>query len=100
MFCPFLIFPLIFFVPDEHHEREAAARRTQKSLSSKSMRNVRRKSDTGEVVELQKVEIVNGNPKTITEEEATVGGDGEDLVDYIPGKRAFDRNTYSLHSSP
>lgn len=97
MFCPFLIFPLIYFVPDEHHEREAAARRTQKSLNSKSMRNVRRRSDTGEGVELQKVETVNGNPKTTADEEATVGGDGDDLVNYIPGKRAFDRNVNSLH---
>lgn len=100
MFCPFLIFPLIYFVPDEHHEREAAARRTQKSLNSKSMRNVRRRSDTGEGVELQKVETVNGNPKTTADEEATVGADGDDLVDYIPGKRAFDRNINSLHWSP
>ena len=97
MFCPFLIFPLIYFVPDEHHEREAAARRTQKSLNSKSMRNVRRRSDTGEGVELQKVETVNGNPKITTDDEATVGGDGEDLVDFFPGKRTFDRNTYSLY---
>lgn len=95
MFCPFLIFPLIYFVPDEHHEREAAARRTRKSFHSKSSINDRRRSDTGEEVELQKVETVNGNPKTNTDEEATAGGDGEDLVDYIPGKRAFDRNSYS-----
>ena len=37
-------------------------------------------------MELQKVETVNGNPKIAEDEEATVGGDGEDLVDYIPGK--------------
>lgn len=97
MFCPFLIFPLIYFVPDEHHEREAAARRTQKSLNSKSMRNVRRRSDTGEGVEMQKVETVNGNPKITTDEEVAVDGDGDDLVDYIPGKRASDHNTYSLY---
>ena len=97
MFCPFLIFPLIYFVPDEHHEREAAARRTQKSLNSKSVRNVRRRSDTGEGVEMQKVETVNGNPKITTDGEVAVDGDGDDLVDYIPGKRAFDQNTYSLY---
>ena len=96
MFCPFLIFPLIYFVPDEHHEREAAARRTQKSLNSKSMRNVRRRSDTEKGVELQKVDKVNGNPKITTDEEVAEVGDGDDLVDYIPGKRAFDQITYSL----
>lgn len=85
-FCPFLIFPLISFVPDEHHEREAAARLSQKRLYTKSMKNVRRSSTAGEGVELQKIETVNGNPKTTgTDEEATVG-DGEDFVDYIPGR--------------
>ncbi|KAL9966190.1 hypothetical protein ACROYT_G024228 [Oculina patagonica] len=74
-FCPFLIFPLIRFVPDEHHEREAAARRTKKSLNSKSMRNVRRASNTEDGVELQKVQTVNGSPKIAEDEEATVGGE-------------------------
>ncbi|KAJ7389833.1 Transient receptor putative cation channel sub M member 2 [Desmophyllum pertusum] len=83
-FCPFLIFPLIYFVPDEHHEREAAARRTQKSLTSKSVKNVRRASKTGDGVELQNIQSVNGNPKPTTDEEATVGSDGEDGVDFIP----------------
>ena len=92
-FCPFLIFPLIYFVPDEHHEREAAARRTQKSLTSKSMKNVRRASKTGDGVELQNIQSVNGNPKPSTDEEATVGSDGEDVVDFIPGNRALVRNT-------
>lgn len=97
MFCPFLISLLIYFVPDEHHEREAAARRAQRSLNSKSMRNVRRRSDTGEGVELQKVDTVNGNPKITIDEEVPVDGDGDDLVDYIPGKRAFDQSTCSLY---
>ena len=95
MFCPFLILPLIHFVPDEHTEREAAARRKQKSLNSKSMRYVRRRSDKGEGVEMQKVETVNGNPKITTDEEVAEGGDGDDLVDYIPGKRAFRQISYS-----
>ena len=47
---------------------------------------MRRSSTAGEGVELQKIETVNGNPKTTgTDEEATVG-DGEDFVDYIPGR--------------
>lgn len=46
---------------------------------------------------MQKVETVNGNPKITTGEEVAVDGDGDDLVDYIPGKRASDDNTYSLY---
>ena len=102
IFCPFLIFPLIYFVPDEHHEREAAARRSQKSLFQKSLKNVRRASNTGDGVELQKIETVNGNPKLSEDEEATVGGDGEDLVDYVPGKGfilpRFSIANYGQHS--
>lgn len=99
-FIPFLIFPLIYFVPDEHHEREAAARRSQKSLTSKSIRNVGRGSQEGigagreradggiggGGVELQKIETANGN--AVTDEESHVGSDTEDVVDYIPGERA------------
>lgn len=99
-FIPFLIFPLIYFVPDEHHEREAAARRSQKSLTSKSIRNVGRGSQEGigagreraeggvggGGVELQKIETANGN--AVTDEESHVGSDIEDVVDYIPGERA------------
>lgn len=82
-FCPFLIFPLIYFVPDEQHEREAAARLSQKGLYSKSMKNIRRPSITGETVELQKVETVrNGNPKTNLDEESKVGEE-EDIVEDI-----------------
>ena len=44
---------------------------------------------------MQKVETVNGNPKITTDEEVAEGGDGDDLVDYIPGKRAFDQITKS-----
>ena len=93
-FCPFLIFPLIYFVPDEQHEREAAARLSQKGLYTKSMKNVRRSSITEETVELQKVETVrNGKPKINIDEESKVG-EGEDtgediveeIVEYIPGK--------------
>ena len=94
-FIPFLIFPLIYFVPDEHHEREAAARRSQKSLTSKSIRNVGRGSQEGigagreradggiggGGVELQKIDTAN-------DEESHVGSDTEDVVDYIPGERA------------
>ncbi|KAL9974194.1 hypothetical protein ACROYT_G011206 [Oculina patagonica] len=72
-FCPFLISPLINFVPDEN-----------KSLNSKSMRNVERASNTEDGIELQRVETINGNPKITEDEEATVGGNGEDWVDYIP----------------
>ena len=43
---------------------------------------------------MQKVETVNGKPKITTDEEAE-GGDGDDLVDYIPGKRAFGQISYS-----
>ena len=94
-FIPFLIFPLIYFVPDEHHEREAAARRSQKSLTSKSIRNVGRESQEGigagweradGGVELQKIDTANGN--AVTDEESHVGSDTEDVVDYIPGERA------------
>lgn len=90
-FIPFLIFPLIYFVPDEHHEREAAARRSQKSLTSKSIRNVGRESQEGigagweradGGVELQKIDTANGN--AVTDEESHVGSDTEDVVDYIP----------------
>ena len=86
-FFPFVIFPLIYFVPDEHHEREAAARLSQKSLTSKSksMKSLRRGSGGKEGVELQRIEPVNGNVNNATDEEANVGSDGEDLVDYIPG---------------
>ena len=90
-FLPFLIFPLVYFVPDEQHERKAAAQRSQKSLTSKSMKSVRQngkgekdggRGDGG--VELQRIETVNGNAAA-TDEEATMGVDGEDIVDYIPG---------------
>lgn len=102
-FIPFLIFPLIYFVPDEHHEREAAARRSQKSLTGKSIKNVRRGSHEavgagreraeGGGVELQKIETANGN--AVTDEESHVGSDTEDVVDYIPGERA--RSEESQH---
>ena len=88
---PFLIFPFIYFVPDEHHEREAAARLSEKSLTGKSMKSVRRGSTGGggEGVELQKIEPANGKAKTAAaiDEEATMGTDTEDFVDYIPGKQ-------------
>ena len=82
-FLPFLIFPLIYFVPDEHHEREAAARMSQKSLTGKSMR--RGVEGGEEEIQLKRVETVNGNTNTATDEEANVGNEGEDFVDYIPG---------------
>ena len=54
------------------------------------MKNLRRPSNAGEAgVELQKIETINGNAKITEDEEATVGSDGEDLVDYIPGKNNF-----------
>lgn len=104
-FCPFLIFPLIYFVPDEQHEREAAARLSQKGLYSKSMKNIRRPSITGETVELQKVETVrNGNPKTNLDEESKVGEEEdvvedivEEIVEHIPGKEPL--NSYSPNQS-
>lgn len=80
-FLPFLIFPFIYFVPDEHHEREAAARLSEKSLTGKS---VKRKSVKGDGIQLKSVETVNGNAQTALDEEANAGTDGEGLVDYIP----------------
>ena len=86
-FLPFFIFPLIYFVPDEHHEREAAARKQQKSLTGKSMKSMRRGGGGGgeEEMQLKRVETVNGNTNTAADEEANVGNEGEDFVDYIPG---------------
>lgn len=81
-FLPFFIFPLIYFVPDEHHEREAAARMSQKSLTGKSMKSMRR---GGEEMQLKRVETDNGNTNTAADEEANLGNEGEDFVDYIPG---------------
>ena len=108
-FCPFLIFPLIYFVPDEQHEREAAARLSQKGLYSKSMKNIRRPSITGETVELQKVKNVrNGNPKTNLDEESKVGEEEdivedivEEIVEHIPGKEPLnsDSPNQSLYES-
>lgn len=34
MFVPFLIFPIIYFAPDEHQERQQAAREHEKSLDA------------------------------------------------------------------
>ena len=87
-FLPFFIFPLIYFVPDEHHEREAAARMSQKSLTGKSMKSMRRGGGGGgggEEMQLKRVETVNGNTNTAADEEANLGNEGEDFVDYIPG---------------
>lgn len=49
------------------------------------MKSLRRGSGGKEGVELQTIEPVNGNVNNATDEEANVGSDGEDLVDYIPG---------------
>ena len=38
-----------------------------------------------EEIQLKRVETVNGNTNTVTDEEANVGNEGEDFVDYIPG---------------
>ena len=90
-FLPFFIFPLIYFVPDEHHEREAAARKQQKSLTGKSMKSMRQGGGGGggggggDEMQLKRVETVNGNTNTAADEEANVGNEGEDFVDYIPG---------------
>ena len=54
------------------------------------MKCLRRPSNEGEAgVELQSIETVNGNPKITEDEEATEGSDGEDSVEFIPGKNSF-----------
>ena len=83
MFLPFLIFPFVYFVPDEHHEREAASKESRKNLT----KSVRTKSAREAGLELQKVEEqANGIPVTAADEEAKAGDSGEDIVDFIPGK--------------
>lgn len=83
MFVPFLIFPFIYFVPDEYHEREAAARMSQKSLKNRSMRSVREKGVEASV-QLKSMETANGNINTDEEDEEDAGKDYEDVLHYLP----------------
>ena len=83
IFFPFLIFPFIYFVPDEEQEREAAANMARKSLNNRSMKTVRAKSGV-KAMQTMSVNTTNGH---IDEEDGKREGcDREDLVHYLPGQ--------------
>ena len=78
MFVPFLIFPIIYFVPDVHQEREDAAREHEKSLENK---------DPATVVPSYKSKK---EEQENYDEESMVGVEEEEEVfsieEYIPGR--------------
>ncbi|XP_074622988.1 transient receptor potential cation channel subfamily M member-like 2 isoform X1 [Acropora palmata] len=81
IFFPFLIFPFIYFVPDEQQEREAAARMSRKSLNNRSMKTVRAKSG---VKAMHTMSMNTANGHTDGEDGKREGNDREDLVHYLP----------------
>nr|6CO7_A Chain A, Predicted protein [Nematostella vectensis]6CO7_B Chain B, Predicted protein [Nematostella vectensis]6CO7_C Chain C, Predicted protein [Nematostella vectensis]6CO7_D Chain D, Predicted protein [Nematostella vectensis] len=92
LYLPVLIFPIIYFVPDEQHERQAAEREHQKSLNQKSskVKSHKEKNDAPVVpVYRSKEEKAVSN-----DEEARVGTENEEedfqLEDYIPEIREDD----------
>ena len=83
IFFPFLIFPFIYFVPDEQQEREAAARMSRKSLNNRSMKTVRAKSG---VKAMYTMSVNTANGHIDGEDGKREGNDREDLVHYLPGQ--------------
>ncbi|KXJ08257.1 Transient receptor potential cation channel subfamily M member 7 [Exaiptasia diaphana] len=97
MFVPFLIFPIIYFVPDEHHERQEAERRHKQSLEAS-------RHDNGAVVPTYRSKTDN---RTSIDEEAKVGLDEEEdeadhghfaIEEYIPEIRPDDSMEVMLRS--
>jgi hypothetical protein len=77
MFVPFLIFPIIYFVPDVHQERQQASQEHQKSL-------------VNEIPESTAPTYKSKKDENDFDEESLVGVEEEEeafsIEEYIPGR--------------